>query len=117
MLDYTHEFGDAIRNGRLKLGLTQNQIAEQIDVDVRTILNIENYKGNPKMEILFPLIRALNLDANVIFYPEMTQQQDRFLPFQMLLSDCDDQELNALFSICQTVLKALRSPQSIQIEK
>lgn len=41
-----------------------------IDIDARTVLNIENYKGNPKMEVLFPLIRALKIDPNLIFYPE-----------------------------------------------
>ena len=48
MLDYTHSLGDAIKCTRGKLGLTQSEVAERADIDVRTLINIENYKGNPK---------------------------------------------------------------------
>ena len=57
MQEFSQPLGDAVKKARGELGLTQNQVADQIDVDVRTVMNIENYKGNPKMEILFPLIR------------------------------------------------------------
>ncbi|MBS5432901.1 MAG: helix-turn-helix transcriptional regulator [Firmicutes bacterium] len=40
------------------MGLSQAQLADKPHIDARTILNIENGKGNPKLEILYPLIRA-----------------------------------------------------------
>ena len=43
MLEYVRSLGDAVKNARIELGLTQNEVADKIDVDVRTILNIENY--------------------------------------------------------------------------
>ena len=49
MPDYSHPLGDAVRRARMKLDLTQSEVAESIDVDVRTVLNIEDCKGNPKM--------------------------------------------------------------------
>lgn len=58
MPEYSRPLGDAIKRARGKLGLTQNEVADAADIDVRTVLNIENYKGNPKMEVLFPLVRA-----------------------------------------------------------
>lgn len=63
MPDYSNTLGDAVRRARMKLDLTQSEVAESIDVDVRTVLNIENSKGNPKMEVLYPLVRALKIDA------------------------------------------------------
>lgn len=33
-------------------------------------LNIENREANPKMHIMYPLIRKLNIDPVSIFYPE-----------------------------------------------
>jgi len=109
MLDCSQAFGDVLRNRRIELGLTQNQVADQIDVDVRTILNIENHKGNPKMEILFPLIRALNIDANMIFYPEIEADKSKLIQFQSLLSECSEHEVQALFSICQNVVQVWRT--------
>ena len=41
MPDYSNTLGDAVRRARMKLDLTQSEVAESIDVDVRTVLNIE----------------------------------------------------------------------------
>ena len=67
MPDYSNALGDAVRRARMKLDLTQSEVAESIDVDVRTVLNIENSKDNPKMEVLYPLVRVLKIDAKEIF--------------------------------------------------
>ena len=71
MSEYAQSLGDAVRRARGKLNLTQGEVAAQANMDSRTILNIENYKGNPKLEILYPLIRTLHLDPQEIFYPEL----------------------------------------------
>ena len=41
MLDYTHSLGDAIKCTRGKLGLTQREVAERADIDVRTLINMK----------------------------------------------------------------------------
>ena len=64
MQEYSRPLGDAVKRARGKLGLTQNEVADAADIDVRTVLNIENYKGNPKMEVLYPLVRALKIPGN-----------------------------------------------------
>ena len=46
-----------------------------------TVLNIENYKGNPKMEVLYPLVRALKMDSREIFYPEILQDSAAIRPY------------------------------------
>lgn len=47
MYDPMQILGKAVKQARLERGLTQNDVAERIDVDVRTVLKIENQKGNP----------------------------------------------------------------------
>ena len=54
MPEFTRPLGDAVKRARGELEITQRQVAEAADVDVRTVLNIENYKGNPKLEVLYP---------------------------------------------------------------
>lgn len=41
MQDYARPLGDTVREARIKAHRTQNDVANQINVDVRTILNIE----------------------------------------------------------------------------
>ena len=43
MLDFTRPLGDTVRKARTEQGFTQASIAERIDIDSRTIINIEKY--------------------------------------------------------------------------
>ena len=57
----------AVREARTELGLSQEKLAETLNLDTRTILNIEAGRGNPKFEKLPPLITYLKIPANKIF--------------------------------------------------
>jgi len=116
MHDYTHTLGDAVKRARGKLGLTQNEVADKADIDVRTVLNIENYKGNPKMEVLYPLIRALQIDAREIFNPEMQRQSPALQHLRVLIEDCSEEEAAAIIPVFQSVLIALRDKNATPIE-
>ncbi len=116
MSDSVKTLGDMIKKRRIELGLTQSEIAEAIDVDPRTILNIENYKGNPKWEILYPLIRALKIDPAPLFYPELNQAQDDRAQLNLLLSQCTADEIQFLYPIFQTLLHTLRTNSYKKIE-
>ena len=85
MPDYSRPLGDTVRKAREQMGMTQNQVAELLNIDVRTLLNIENYKGNPKMEILFPLICALNIDPRNIFNSEKFKYDASRFKLQQLI--------------------------------
>lgn len=112
MPDYSQSLGTVIRTARLQEGLTQSQAASLADIDVRTVLNIENQHGNPKMEVLFPLIRALHIDPTLIFYPELEQQHTAFRTLQLTLSQCNEDECALLLPIIETILAALRTPST-----
>ena len=116
MSDFTHPLGDTVKRAREKQELTQAQVADSIDIDMRTVLNIENYKGNPKMEILFPLIRALRIDPNEIFYPERQHETSDSKYLRFLIESCSEQEAKTLIPVIEAVLSALRSTQSTKIE-
>lgn len=114
MSDYMQVLGDIVRSARLERGLTQSDIADHIDVDTRTVLKIENHKDNPKMEVLFSLIRELQIDPNMIFYPEL-QHNECLSRFQHFLSQCSGEEIQALLPICEAVLSVLCASKSIHI--
>lgn len=92
MSDYAHTLGDAVKRARGKSGLTQSEVADAANVDVRTVLNIENYKGNPKMEVLYPLIRVLKIDTKEVFYPEMQRESPALSQLRLLIEDCTEEE-------------------------
>ena len=63
MLKYSQRLAEAVKKARLELGLTQEEVADKCDTDVRTIINMEMGRGNPKLKTLFKVVRALKIDA------------------------------------------------------
>ena len=116
MHDYSRPLGDAVKRARGKSGLTQNEVADMADVDVRTVLNIENYKGNPKMEVLYPLVRALKIDAREIFNPEIRRESPALRQLRVLIEECSEEEAAAIIPVFQSVLTALRDKNALPIE-
>ena len=53
-VDKIKYLGACIRTARKHCGLTQQELADQSGVSVKTIRNIETGKMNPSYEILFP---------------------------------------------------------------
>ncbi len=116
MLEFSRPLGDTIKRERLQRGLTQNELAENIGIDCRTVLNIENYKGNPKMEILYPLVRFLRIDPREVFYPDTEAESPALLQLKLLAESCSEKELSALISVCHSVLAVLRCENTTPIE-
>lgn len=116
MLDFTRPLGDTVRKARTEQGFTQASIAERIDIDPRTIINIEKFKGNPTLEILYPLVRALNIDPWDIFYPEMKHEESALRRTNLFLRNCSEEELELLLPVCQTLIETLRSKDAQSIE-
>lgn len=86
------------------------------DLDVRTVMNIENYKANPKMHVLFPLLRALRIDARAVFNPELQRETPALQQLRFLIEECGEQEAETLIPVVEAVLSALRSNGGVQIE-
>ena len=85
-------------------------------IDVRTVLNIENYKGNPKLEVLYPLVRALRIDAREIFNPEMRRETPALRQLRLLIEECSEEEAAAIIPVFQAILTALRDQNATPIE-
>ena len=116
MSDYAHTLGDAVKRARGKSGLTQSEVADAANVDVRTVLNIENYKGNPKMEVLYPLIRVLKIDTKEVFYPEMQRESPALSQLRLLIEDCTEEEAASIIPIFNSVLSVLRERNATKIK-
>lgn len=111
--EYARILGDAIKTAREAASLTQAELAEKAGIDSRTILNIENYHGNPKMQVLYPLIRALGIDANEIFYSREDHGSTKLHRLELLLADCSEEEIGALIPVCESVVSAIRSKEPV----
>jgi len=116
MSNYSEQLGEIVRETRTKrTSLTQAQLAEKVGVDNRTILNIENGKGNPKLEVLYPLVRTLEIDPKAIFYPEVHKSTPSLDHLRILVENCSEEEAAALIPVVKSVIDALRDKNALPI--
>lgn len=116
MPEYSQRLAEAIKNTRLELGLTQEEVAERSGTDVRTIINMEMGRGNPKLKTLYAVIRALKMDARLIFDDDPGNESSIVRQVKSLINECSEDEVVTLLPVIEAVLTALRSHKGIQIE-
>lgn len=109
MHDYVKTLGSVIRKAREEQGLTQAALAEKLGIDVRTIINIENFRGNPKFEVLYPLITTLRIPADQIFYPILDSMEDSRKQLLWEAQHCTEEEAKAILPLIQYIRELLKT--------
>ena len=117
MNDFSKPLADAIKRARGRLKLTQEQVAELANTDPSNIMKMENISrnANPELATLYPVIRALSIDPQDIFYPEMKTEDPNLRILQQLISECSDAEAEALIPIIRELLFFMRSTKKTDI--
>lgn len=116
MSDWSHVLGDVIKKAREKAGLSQLETGRAVGIDNRTILNIENYRGNPRFCNIYPIIRFFKIDPRLIFYPELLEEAPALSRLQVLISECTEEEATAVYPVVQSAIEMLRNSTSRDIK-
>ena len=62
-------FGLAIKEARMKQGLTREQVGTMIEIDPRYLTNIENKGQHPSLQVFYDLVHLLNVSTDAFFLP------------------------------------------------
>ena len=68
------QLGEAIREGRMKKGLTQEALAERLDITPIHLKNIEGHRRLPSVPLLFELMKILDLSVDELVFPERREE-------------------------------------------
>ena len=60
--------GTAIRTARIKMNLTQEQVAEMVDISPVHYMNLESEHRMPSIKVLFKLCDILNLSLDSLMF-------------------------------------------------
>ena len=74
--------GNTLRGAREEKEMSQAQLAKAASVSTRTVIAIEKGERNPTFEVLYPIILALGISADQIFYPDaspLSTEQDQLV--------------------------------------
>ena len=100
--------GCVLRAGREAKGITQAALAEKTNVALRTIIAIENDQRYPTYEVFYKIIRALDISADQIFWPEnvtYTSEQEQVIREFL---DCSEWEQAVVMKTMRTLVRSLR---------
>lgn len=87
--------GDAVREERLRRNLSQNSLAEQAKISLRTVSDIENYIGNPQLETLYALATYLHISIDAIFSNQKTNPDSTMQQIMAELNSCPEEQKSA----------------------
>lgn len=116
MSNYAWRLAVAVKKCRTELDLTQEELAEKSGTDVRTIIAFEKGRGNPKLETLYSVVRALKMDARQLFDDEPHLDSPSIRQLNSIINNCSEEEAATILSIVNAVLVALRSNDGQKIE-
>jgi DNA-binding XRE family transcriptional regulator len=89
--------------------MTQSALfAEKIDVSLRTVIAVETGKRNPTFEVLYKIIRELNIPADLIFRPDNisgTPEQEQFV---QEFRDANEDEQRIVIASARSIWRELR---------
>jgi len=95
--------GNAIRTARIKMNLTQEQIAEMVDISPIHYKHLESEHRMPSIEVLFKLCDVLNLSLDSLLFVSPTGRP--------LLQDinnyahkCTDKQLQVILAAMQVMV-------------
>ena len=77
---------------------------------------LEKLDGNPCLIHLAEIVRVLEINPITLFYPEMGEENAVRDELQILLSQCDANELDLLLRISKAVLSGNTSGKPAQTE-
>lgn len=103
--------GNAVRETRKRKNLSQEALAEKIGVCKRTIIDIEKSTGNPKFEILYTLVRELQLPLYQVFYPEIKDNLNIKDAIIEELNVCSEYEMRLILSVVKSLRSTVRDEQ------
>lgn len=66
----TDRFGGVVKSTRQAKRMTQFQLAERLSITARYLKAIENSGRKPSYDLLFRIVRELDIPADAVFYPE-----------------------------------------------
>lgn len=112
--------GSRIKEARIRAGITQEQLAAQLNVSKGAVGNYENDTNYPKTEIIFELCRLLNCDANYLYQDDIKAASAFRIAFpeQQLLKEyrtLDDHGKTVVDSVLKLEYERCKAAENITV--
>lgn len=100
------KLGDCVREKRQLRDLSQNSLAENAKISLRTVSDIENYKGNPQLDTLSALANYLDISLDEIVRSDKTEPDSTMQEIMNELIQCTEEQKRLALSTLRGLLSA-----------
>ena len=95
---------EAIRNERKNKRITQEELAEMLEVSPTHVKHIESGHRKPSIEILFELAKILNISLDEVVFPKNRTPNDATRgKIERLLDVSDESSLQFILSVLEAL--------------
>lgn len=109
MHNHSEVLASVVRTAREQKDMTQAQLAERVGVGTRTILDIENNRGNPRFHILVAIVQELGIPSDTIFHPRPIHFEEAIKRLAVELDDCTENEKQLVLDNALHLARNIRS--------
>lgn len=104
--------GSRIREARKECGLTQQELADQTGLAVKTVQDIEKGCKNPTYETLARLMERLGMSPGAAFHSKSIVPTEEMEDFFKNFRSCDPKSQEILLKTLYFLSEQLRPPQN-----
>lgn len=94
-----YEIGQRIRKFRKAKGLSQEQLAEAVDISVTHLSHIETGNTKLSLPVFVEIAKALEVQANDLLYNEVSGREIALGELADIANTCSDRELRIITDI------------------
>jgi len=98
--------GDRIKELRARKNVTQEQLAEKVEINTKYLSSIERGKENPTLDIFIRIAKALDVDIGDVFNQLEIEDPAKRLPaINALLDQASEEQLKTVLKILLATLR------------
>lgn len=108
MIDY-HSIGKNIRKHRNRLGMTQEILAEKINVSIPHISRMENGSAKPSLQTLVDICNVLDISIDTLMQDNIpAAKRGANSRLDEVLASCSAEELDMITDVVNVILRNMR---------
>ena len=98
--------GTIIKSARHRADVTMESLADKVGITERYLYRIENEGKKPSFDILYKLIRELNILPDSIFYPEKPSKDSEVENLVRMLYNCDERSMEIIKATVKAAIES-----------
>ena len=105
------QFGTILKNARMDRKLTQAELAEELDLSLSYLKDLERFKNTPSLEVFAKTMHFFNLSADTVIYPNNNLTDNTYRKLLRLLTRCNENQLKVILAATEALLSVSENKQ------